>query len=318
MTFSIVALDPATGDLGVAVASKFLAVGGVVPFAAAGVGAVATQAHANVLYGPRGLELMGSGRTAREALADLVAADELRDERQAGLVDAKGLAATFTGGHCFAWAGGRTGPGVSVQGNILARAQVVDDMYDTFTAGGQPFPELLVACLAAAERQGGDRRGRQSAALLVVREGGGYGGGNDRWIDLRVDDHVQPVDDLARLLALHRMYLNRPLPEELVAVDDVLATELRSLLVTVKSAPGQQAPVYERMAQESELEEATPAANESPRAGEPRPLPANWDESWQSALEGWMSIENLEERLAAPGWIDPVVLEYLRVSAATR
>jgi uncharacterized Ntn-hydrolase superfamily protein len=311
MTFSIVALDASSGDLGVAVASRFLAVGGVVPFAAAGVGAVATQAHANVRFGPRGLELMSGGMTATDALAELVGGDELRDERQVGLVDAAGLSATFTGGHCFAWAGGRTGPGLAVQGNILARAEVVDDMYDTFVAAARPFPELLVACLAAAERQGGDRRGRQSAALLVVRAAGGYGGGNDRWIDLRVDDHPQPVDEVARLLALHRLYLNRPLPEELIALDDALAAELRTLLAAVNRTPEQQAPVYERM------DEAPAAEEEAPRVGESRPLPDGWDESWQSALESWMSIENLEERLAARGWVDPVVLDYLRQSAAS-
>jgi len=310
MTFSIVARDPASGDLGVAVASRFLAVGGVVPFAAAGVGAVATQAHANVLYGPRGLELMAGGMTAEQALADLVADDGLRDERQVGLVDGGGLSATFTGGHCFAWAGGRTGPGLAVQGNILARAEVVDDMYETFTAAGRPFPELLVACLAAAEQQGGDRRGRQSAALLVVRAAGGYGGGNDRWIDLRVDDHRRPVSELARLLALHRLYLNRPLPEELMAVDDALAAELRTLLATVNRTPGRQVPIYERMGNVPVAEE------EASRVGESRSLPFGWDDAWQSTLESWMSIENLEERLAAPGWIDPVVLGYLRQSAA--
>jgi uncharacterized Ntn-hydrolase superfamily protein len=315
VTFSIVALDPATGDLGVAVASKFLAVGGVVPFAAAGVGAVATQAHANVAFGPRGLELMRSGRSAEEALAELVAGDDLRDERQAGLVDAAGRAATFTGGHCFAWAGGRSGPGVAVQGNILARAGVVDDMYATFTAAARPFPELLVACLAAAEQQGGDRRGRQSAALLVVRVAGGYGGGNDRWIDLRVDDHPRPVDELARLLALHRLYLNRPQPEQLLALNSDLAAELRALLGSVNTTPGQRAPVYERMGEPPAAGE--PAEEETSRVGEPRPLPAGWDESWQFALESWMSIENLEERLAARGWVDPVVLDYLR-QAATR
>lgn len=310
MTFSIVALDRASGDLGVAVASKFLAVGGVVPFAAAGIGAVATQAHANVAFGPRGLELMRGGRTAQEAVAELVAADELRAERQVGLVDAAGLSATFTGGHCFAWAGGRSGSGLAVQGNILARAEVVDDMYDTYIAAARPFPELLVACLAAAEQQGGDRRGRQSAALLVVREYGGYGGGNDRWIDLRVDDHPRPVDELARLLALHRLYLNRPLPDQLLALDGALAAELRTLLAAVNRTPDRQAPVYERMGESPAAEE------EAPRVGESRPLPDGWDDAWQSALESWMSIENLEERLAARGWIDPVVLDHLRRSAA--
>ena len=206
MTFSIVARDPVTGDLAVAVQSKFLSVGDVVPWARAGVGAVATQAFANVAYGPDGLALLAGGATAADAVARLVAGDDLAAERQVGIVDARGGSASHTGGRCFAWAGGRTGPGFAAQGNILAGAAVVDGLADTFLAGGQPFPELLVACLAAADAAGGDRRGRESAALLVVREGSGYGGGNDRWIDLRVDHHDDPIGELGRLLALQHLY----------------------------------------------------------------------------------------------------------------
>jgi uncharacterized Ntn-hydrolase superfamily protein len=299
MTYSIVARDSATGDLGIAVQSKFLAVGAVVPWARAGAGAIATQSYANVTYGPEGLALLADGASAQETLDRLVAADALRDQRQAGIVDSRGRGATYTGKHCFAWAGGRTGPGFAAQGNILAGAAVVDGLADTFAAAGRPFPELLVGCLAAADAAGGDRRGRESAALLIVRAGAGYGGGNDRWIDLRVDDHGDPIGELARLLALQRLYLDRPTIEELVRLDETLAGEIRALLGALGAAPGSAiSEVYQ------------------PMTGTPAPLPSSWDESWQRALVDWMAVENLEERTAAPGWIDPRVLEFLRGKAA--
>lgn len=309
MTYSIVALDPSTGDLGVAVQSKFLAVGAVVPWARAGVGAVATQAYANVAYGPGGLDLLAEGAGAEDAVRRLTDPDEHRAERQVGIVDATGDSATFTGSGCLAWAGGRTGPGFAAQGNILVGPAVVDGLADTFTGGGKPFPELLVACLAAAEEAGGDRRGRESAALLVVRAGGGYGGGNDRWIDLRVDHHDAPVEELGRLLDHVRLYFDRPDPAELVPIDEALAGELRAILTRIGGGPGGRfGSVYVPMSGE------TAAADEPPRpfTGEPRALPSNWDADWQRALGDWMAVENLEEREAAPGWIDPRVLTILR------
>ncbi len=326
MTYSIVALDPATGDLGVAVQSKFLAVGAVVPWARADVGAVATQSFANVAYGPDGLAALASGATAADALQQLVGADALREQRQAGVVDRHGGAASHTGRDCFAWAGGRTGSGYAAQGNILASASVVDGLADTFTAGGQPFPELLVACLGAADAAGGDRRGRESAALLVVRTAGGYGGGNDRWIDLRVDADDDPIVELGRLLDLQRLYLDRPAVGDLVRVDEPVAAELRSLLSRIGAEPGGRfGNVYQPM---SELggeasAKATPKAEaaetaestDRPMTGTPTPLPSNWDSIWQRALEDWMSVANLEERTAAPGWIDPRVLAVLRSKA---
>lgn len=319
MTYSIVALDPATGDLGVATQSKFLAVGAVVPWAKARVGAVATQSFANVTYGPEGLAALDGGASAQAALDRLVAADALRSQRQAGMVDAHGGAATFTGGECFAWAGGRTGPGFAAQGNILAGASVVDGLVDTFLAGGRPFPELLVACLAAADAEGGDRRGRESAALLIVREGGGYGGGNDRWMDLRVDHHDDPIGELGRLLEFHHLYLDRPAVEDLVPLDETLAAELRAALELVGAAPGGRfGAVYQPMWQVSggnAPEGAGSDSGERPMTGAPRPLPATWDTTWQGALEDWMGVENLEERTAAPGWIDPRVLAVLRAKA---
>jgi uncharacterized Ntn-hydrolase superfamily protein len=316
VTFSIVARDPATGDLGIAVQSKFLSVGAVVPWARAGVGAIATQAFANVAYGPDGLALLAGGATAVEALARLVSADDLAPERQVGIVDARGGSASHTGGRCFAWAGGRTGPDFSAQGNILAGAAVVDGLVDTFTAGGQPFPELLVACLAAADAAGGDRRGRESAALLIVHEGGGYGGGNDRWIDLRVDHHDDPIGELGRLLAFQHLYFERPAVADLAELDEATAHEIRALLEGLDAGPGGHlGAVYTPMS-----DEATPSpdAGSRPFGGEPRPLPAGWDDAWQGALLDWMAVENLEERAAAPGWIDPRVLEVLRRRGAAR
>jgi uncharacterized Ntn-hydrolase superfamily protein len=314
MTFSIVARDEASGDLGVAVQSKFLAVGSVVPWARAGVGAVATQSFANVAYGPDGLDLLAGGASARDALDRLVAGDELRAERQAGIVDAHGGAATHTGDGCFAWAGGRTGPGFAAQGNILAGAEVVDGLADTFLAGGLPFPELLVRCLAAADEAGGDRRGRESAALLVVRSAGGYGGGNDRWIDLRVDDHPDPIGELGRILDLHRLYLDRPEVAELTPIDAEIAAELRRNLEAIGAGvAGAMAAVYVRM--HPELVDESPDARSL--IGQPRPVPAGWDEAWHGALLDWMSVENLEERAAALGWIDPRVREMLRSRAAS-
>ena len=309
MTFSIVARDPATGDLGVAVQSKFLAVGAVVPWARADVGAVATQSFANVAYGPDGLDLLAAGESATEALRRLTEADELRDERQAGIVDARGGSATFTGRGCFAWAGGRIGEGFAAQGNILAGPAVVDGLVDTLLAGGRPFPELLVACLAAADAAGGDRRGRESASLLVVREAGGYGGGNDRWIDLRVDHHDDPIGELGRLLELQHLYLDRPDPADLVPLDEGIATEIREILTSLDGGPGGRfGSVYARMSGSATEADATPR----PFTGEPRSMPSNWDDAWQRALDDWMAVENLEERAAAPGWIDPRVVAVLR------
>ena len=315
MTYSIVARDGATGDLGVAVQSKFLAVGAVVPWVRAGIGAIATQAYANVAYGPDGLALLAGGASAQETLDRLVAADPLRDQRQAGVVDAQGRPATHTGRHCFAWAGGRTGPGYAAQGNILAGPGVVDGLAETFAAGGPSFPELLVACLAAADAAGGDRRGRESAALYVAREGAGYMGGNDRWIDLRVEDHTDPIGELGRLLELQRLYFDRPAPEALVRLDETLARELRALLGRVDAGPGSPfSTLYQPM---SVLSADAAEAEREARAttGTPAPLPSSWDGEWQQALEDWMAVENLEERTAAPGWVDPRVVDFLRDKA---
>jgi len=202
VTFSIVGADLEKGDWGVAVASKFPAVGAVVPWARAGIGAVATQSWANTTYGPEGLALMDAGTPAQEALDRLVNLDEHKADRQAGFVDAKGRAATFTGETCSDWAGGLTGEGFAAQGNILTGAAVIDQMALAFTLTEDDLCDRLLAALVAGDQAGGDRRGRQSAALLVVREGGGYEGRNDRYVDLRVDDHPDAVTEMVRLFAV--------------------------------------------------------------------------------------------------------------------
>lgn len=202
-TFSIVAADPAAGEVGVAVASRFFAVGSVVPYARAGVGAVATQASANTTYGPGALELLELGATPAEALAILTRADDGHGHRQAGVVAADGRSATFTGPGCSAWAGGRSGRNYAVQGNILTGEPVVVAMEKAFLeSAGKPLAERLHAAIVAGDAAGGDSRGKQSAVLLVSRAGGGYGGKDDRAIDIRVDDHPEPIVELGRLVEL--------------------------------------------------------------------------------------------------------------------
>ncbi|KPJ61312.1 MAG: hypothetical protein AMJ46_02830 [Latescibacteria bacterium DG_63] len=201
-TFSIVAFDPETGDLGAAVQSKFFAVGTVVPWAKAGIGAIATQAFANTTYGPGGLKLLAEGRSPQEVIDALTSSDEERERRQVGVVDAKGNAATFTGKECFAWAGGRTGENYAVQGNILTGEEVATAMCEGFEKAQGELADKLLAALEAGQAAGGDSRGKQSAALVVAREAGGYGSFNDRYIDIRVDDHKQPIKELGRLLQM--------------------------------------------------------------------------------------------------------------------
>lgn len=212
-TLSIVAFDPKTGDLGVAVESKYFGVGSVVPWAKAGVGAVATQSLAKVGYGPDGLALMEQGKSAPDALATLLAKDERREVRQVGMIDAHGHAASHTGAECIAWAGNRVGEHFTVQGNLLAGEEVVKAMAEAFekarVSGEGELAEWMMRALEAGQAAGGDRRGQQSAAILVVRANGGPGGDNDRYVDLRVEDHAQPIVELGRLLQLHRRFYGR-------------------------------------------------------------------------------------------------------------
>jgi uncharacterized Ntn-hydrolase superfamily protein len=272
-TYSIVACDLEAREWGVAVESKFLAVGSVVPWARPEVGAVATQALANVRYGPDGLVLLREGLSAEETVARLTENDEGRADRQLGVVDAAGRAASYTGASCLDWAGGRTGDGYAAQGNILVSEKTAAALAEAFEASvGRPLAERLLDALAAAQLAGGDRRGQQSASLLVVRKDGGYMGTSDVVVDLRVDDHQAPVDELSRLYEIHDLLFGQTPEDEWIAVDERLGAELRERL----SGLG-----YRR-------------------------------DSLEDAFLAWAGTENLEERVKGVDRIDPVVLAELR------
>jgi uncharacterized Ntn-hydrolase superfamily protein len=282
LTFSIVAWDsdtPSGPEWGIAVASKFLAVGAMVPWARAGAGGVATQAFANLSYGPDGLERLAAGDDAASVVKSLTEPDDMRVQRQLGVVDARGGAATFTGMECFDWAGGTTGDGYCCQGNILAGPQVIDAMRQSFESASGELARRLVAALSAGDDAGGDRRGRQSASVLVVRAGGGYGGTTDRALDLRVDDHLDPVAELGRLLDLHRLYFPRLEDLEFLDIDEGLARELKTLLSRLGYDAG---------------------------GGE------GYDDDLRSALYAYSGTENLEERWTDDARIERGVLEQLR------
>ena len=281
-TFSIVAFDPAANELGVAVESKFLAVGSAVPWVEAGVGAIATQSWANTSYGPRGLDLLRKGATPQEAINALIADDEHADERQVGIVDAHGRSATYTGAKCNDWAGGTNGLDFSAQGNILAAPAVVDSMVQAFEQTKGHLADRLVAALRAGQAAGGDKRGQQSAALYVAKPKGGYSGFNDRYVDLRVDDHSRPIEELARILEVHKLYNFKPLPHEIMTIDDALGTEIAFLLVKVGELP----------------------------------KGAAFDGKAREVLVSLMHRENLEDRVRDDGCIDLQTLEYLRALRA--
>jgi uncharacterized Ntn-hydrolase superfamily protein len=286
-TFSIVAFDPHTAEVGVAVASKFLAVGAVVPWVRAGVGAVATQAWANLSYGPEGLSLLAQGQTADEVVSCLTATDEGRDHRQVGVVDAHGRAASFTGSACLAWAGGRTGDHYACQGNILAGPDVVASIGEAFDSGvHHPLPERLLAALEAGQRAGGDRRGQQSAALYVAKERGSYGGYLDRYIDLRVDDDPAPIVKLRELLLLHRLYFGKTDPSRLVRLTPEVVGEIQAIL----GAAG----LYSGVAT------------------------GTYDDAIREAFRKWASVENFEERWRDDDFADYEVLAFLRARFGTR
>ena len=229
-TYSIVACDLDAGQWGVAVQSKFLAVGSVVPWAEPHVGAVATQSYANPRYGPDGLALLRQGLAAKEVVRRLTEADDERETRQLGVVDAEGRAATFTGTECHDWAGGRTGAGYAAQGNILVSAETVDALAETFEAETGSLAERLLACLAAAQAAGGDRRGQQSASLLVVERDAGYAGLSDVVVDLRVDEHERPIEELHRLYGIHQALFGKTPKEEWLELDDTLRAEVEERL----------------------------------------------------------------------------------------
>ena len=233
-TYSICACDLGAQQWGVAVQSKFLAVGSIVPWAEALAGCVATQSYANPRYGPNGLALLRAGVSAEEAVARLTEADDGRAERQLGIVDAEGRGATYTGEECKEWAGGRVGHGYAAQGNILVSAETVDALAETFEAtAGQPLAERLLDCLDAAQAAGGDRRGQQSAALLVVGPEQGYAGLSDVFVDLRVDDHERPLVELRRIFEIHQLLFARTPRERWIRVDDGLRAELRDRLAVL-------------------------------------------------------------------------------------
>ncbi len=280
-TFSIVAYDPGEHAWGIAVASKFPAVGSVVPWAQAGAGAVATQSHANTSFGPRGLALMAQGLTAQETLAQLLADDPQKELRQVGLVDSFGGAATFTGSACQPWAGGFTGAGYAVQGNILAGEKVILAMAQTYEGLSGSLMHRLYQALLAGDRAGGDRRGRQSAAIYIVKPQGGYGGFNDRWIDYRVDDHPDPVFRLGELLELHELYFGESPIEERVQLAGQQLAQLQLLLKRLGYYQGEAHGTY--------------------------------DPPTRQALESFIGNENFEERFDPEnGVIDRPVLEYLQ------
>jgi uncharacterized Ntn-hydrolase superfamily protein len=254
-TYSIAACDLEAGQWGVATQSKFLAVGSVVPWAEPHVGAIATQAWANPRYGPDGLRLLREGRSAAHAVSELTAGDEGRDHRQLGIVDAAGDGATYTGTECLEWAGGIAGPGFAAQGNILVSEATVAALVDTFAStADRPLAERLIECLAAAQSAGGDRRGQQSAALLVVERDGGYASLSDVLVDLRVDDHAVPVEELARLYRMHRALFGQTPRGEWVPVDDALAAELRQRLARL-GYEGELADTFSTWAGTENLEE---------------------------------------------------------------
>ena len=229
-TYSIVAVDLEAEQWGVAVQSKFLSVGSVVPWAEPHVGAVATQAYANPRYGPNGLQLLREGLSAQEVVDRLTSEDEGRDHRQLGVVDAKGNAATYTGAECMDWAGGRTGTGFAAQGNILVSGETVDAMAERFEGSSGPLAVRLIDCLAAAQAAGGDSRGQQSSALLVVQTDGGYAGMSDTVVELRVEDHELPIEELRRIYTLHDEIFGTTPREEWIEVDEELASELSGRL----------------------------------------------------------------------------------------
>ncbi len=298
-TFSIVAVDPENGDVGVAVQSKFPNVRPVVPWAEAGVGAIATQSFANTTFGPRGLTLMRNGATAEEALDILIRTDEGRQTRQVGIVDHAGNAATWTGEECFDWAGGAAGTvkgakgqlvagkTFAAQGNILVGKETVEAMARTFETTPGSLADRLVAALIAGGKAGGDRRGEQSAALVVKRKGGSYDGSSDDYIDISIYDHPTPLAELERLYALHRLYFFRSDPSHLVPVDESICRELQTILGD-EAYKGQK--FYDG------------------------PIDGIYDEQMKRALSDFMGWENYDVRIRTDDRIDTEVLEDIRLT----
>jgi uncharacterized Ntn-hydrolase superfamily protein len=280
MTFSIVGYDPIEKEWGIAVQSKFLGVGAVVPWAKAGAGAVATQSYANTAYGPKALELMEQGKSAQETLDLLLAEDPEKEMRQVGLIDASGNSATFTGKECYDWAGGVTGTYFAAQGNILVDEKTVQAMAQVFTETDGPLADRLLAALDAGQEAGGDSRGKQSSALYIVKDKGGYGGFNDRYIDLRVDDHPDPIKELIRIYQLQQLYFAPSKPERIAAIEGEIKNELIHHLKRL-----------------SYLNSETQSNDEIFKA-----------------LTAYIHTENFEMREQSSGFIDLEVLEFMKRS----
>lgn len=278
MTYSIIGFDPETEELGIAVQSKFIGVGSVVPWAKAGVGAVATQSYANPAYGPDGLRLMEEGRSAEETLKILIEADKGRALRQVGIMDAQGAAATYTGEDCYDWAGGKLGENCVAQGNILVSGETVEAMIDSFENTKGKLAKRLLTALNAGQAAGGDKRGMQSAAIYVVKEKGGYLEANDRFIDLRVDEHPDPINELIRIYKLHQLYFAGPEPEDVLTIEGELRVEIVAHLNRLGF-----------------LQEDHPA-----------------DEQFFDGLTSFIRVENFERRELERGKIDRAILEYMR------
>ena len=283
-TFSIVGFDPETEELGIAVASKFLSVGAVVPYAKAGVGAIATQSWANLDYGPKGLALLEQGFSPDEVIEKITLNDERKTYRQVGIVDAKGNSATFTGEDSYNWAGGNSGPNFAVQGNILVDENTVKQMESVFNDSNGTLAERLLAALEAGEVAGGDSRGKQSAAILVVKENGSYGGYNDRYLDLRVDDHANPIQELKRIFNLHQLYFNKTIKEDILEIEGSLKESLINSLYKIDY-----------------LKTDNPS-----------------EEEFYDAVQSYHLIENFDERVQPEGFIDKKVVEYLTTIASEK
>lgn len=281
MTFSIVGYDENTGELGIAVASKFLAVGAVVPFAKAGVGAIATQSLANLSYGVEGLELLEKGLSPKEVIEKITEKDDGHALRQVGIVDVKGQSATYTGDDCYDWAGGAAAKNYAVQGNILVSQQVIEQMEATFEQTEGSLAERLTAALLAGDSAGGDSRGRQSAALLVVKEYGSYGGYTDRYIDLRVDDHPDPVQELIRLLKLRELYFEKPQDEDVMELSSEQIKTIGEYLSTLEYVSSD----------------------------------SNSEQQILDALDTYQHTENFDERVQPKGKLDRKVWEFLEEQA---
>ncbi len=282
-TYSIAAFDPTEHAWGVAVASKFLAAGAVVAWAQANAGAVATQALANVTYGPEGLAMMASGLSAEQTLEKLLAGDPNHAHRQIGLVDKNGGAAAHTGGECNGWAGHKIGKGYTCQGNILTGGNTLDAMAEAFETTKGELADRLVAALLAGDTVGGDSRGKQAAAVYVVKPNGGYGGNNEYYLDLRVDDDPDPVNRLVKLVKLHHFFFGTPKAEDLLPIDSKIATEIQTVLKRLGYFKGN--------------------------------LDGQWDETTRAAFGAFCGVENLEERWSPdkhPELLDRIVLEFIR------